>query len=178
MRAGDAKTARILDAARDLVLTHGPRGTSMEAIARAAGIAKPTLYAYFPDKPAVLAALRARLVAEWRTAAFAALDAEGDPVPRIAVALVARHRAATGRLAASPHAEALHDAPAIAAFEAEFRARIEAMLAAAGAARPRFLAQVLLAAGAGIAREAQSAAELGPPLRLLTERLLRPEVSP
>ena len=43
-------------------------------------------------------------------------------------------------------------------------------------ARPRPLAQLLLAGAYGIGRKAQSAAEIGPAIRLLTERLLRPEL--
>ena len=59
MAAPQARKEGILDAAQALVLKHGLRGTSMEAIARQAGVAKPTLYASYPDKPAVFAALLA-----------------------------------------------------------------------------------------------------------------------
>ena len=45
MKAAEGKRETILRAASTLFLKHGLRGTSMEAIARAAGIAKPTLYA-------------------------------------------------------------------------------------------------------------------------------------
>jgi AcrR family transcriptional regulator len=47
---------RVLDAARTL-LAADPRGTTMEDIARAAGVGKGTLYRRYPDKSAVAAAL-------------------------------------------------------------------------------------------------------------------------
>jgi hypothetical protein len=43
-------------------------------------------------------------------------------------------------------------------------------------ARSRLVAQLLLAAAYGIGHKAQSPAELGPALRLLAERLIRPEL--
>jgi hypothetical protein len=49
-------------------------------------------------------------------------------------------------------------------------------LAAAGIERRRQLTQLLLAGAYGIGRKATSPAEIGPAIRLLTERLLRPEV--
>lgn len=172
----------ILDAAQMLILKHGLRGTSMEAIARAAGIAKPTLYAHFPDKSAVFTALLERLIAAWRADFLSALQGEGDVVQRIAAAMTAKHKAVHRLLDSSPHAEELyaeHDrgvAAHFAAFEAELAAKIEAELAAAGVSRPRIVTQFFLAASYGIGRRAQSAAELGPAFRLLSERLLRPEI--
>ncbi len=179
--APEGRRDAILDAAAALILKLGLRGTSMEAIARGAGIAKPTLYAHFPDKTAVFDALIARLVAGWREAFRAGLDGEGDVVQRVAAALAARHKAIHRLLAASPHAEEIcgeHErgGPTIAAFEAEMANAIETALAQAGAARARPLTQLLLAAAEGIARKAQSPAEIGPALRLLAERLLRPEL--
>ena len=64
-----------------------------------------------------------------------------------------------------------------AVLESELGAAIERELAAAGVARPRLLTQLLLAASFGIGRKAQSIAELGPALRLLVDRLVRPELS-
>jgi AcrR family transcriptional regulator len=48
--------ARVLDAAERL-LADDPAGTTMESIAREAGVGKATLYRSFPDKAAVAAAL-------------------------------------------------------------------------------------------------------------------------
>jgi len=55
--AGLEKRNRILDAGLKLALALGVRGTTMEALAQEAGIAKPTLYSYFCDKNAVYAAI-------------------------------------------------------------------------------------------------------------------------
>lgn len=172
----------ILDAAQELILKHGLRATSMEAIAARAGIAKPTLYVYFPDKAAVFSALLDRLIAGWRREFMAALGGEGDVVQRIAAALIAKNKAAWRLLADSPHADELYGeherggAVHFAAFEGELAAALERELAAAGIERARTLTQLLLAASFGIVRKAQSAAELGPALRLLVDRLVRPEL--
>ncbi len=179
---GESKRGRILQAAHALVLKHGLRGTSMEAIARAAGIAKPTLYAYFADKPEIFAALTGELIATWRAECLAALRWEGGVVQRVAAALTARHKAALRLRAASPHAAELFggaDSAAgapLTAFETELGAAIEWELTAAGATRPRLLAQLLLAASSGIAQRATSPAELGPAIRLLSERMIGPEL--
>lgn len=182
MTPAEARRSAVLDAAQMLALKHGLRGTSMEAIARQAGIAKPTLYAYFPDKPAVFAAVLERLIGAWRLEFKAALRSDGDVVQRIAAALTVKHKASHRLLENSPHADELYEehdrgwATQFAAFEAELGTAVEAELAAAGLARARPMTQLLLAASYGIGRKAQSAAELGPALRLLTERLLRPEL--
>ena len=65
--------------------------------------------------------------------------------------------------------------PQFVAFEIEVTTAIERELILARAARPRLLAHLLLAAIDGISREA-SLAELGPAIRLVTERLLGPEL--
>ena len=182
MARSATRTETILDAAQALILKHGLRGTSMEAIAGRAGIAKPTLYAYFPDKAAVFAALLERLAGAWRSEFMAALNGEGDVVVRIAAALTAKTKAVRRLLADSPHADELYGeherggANQFAAFEAEIGVVIERELTVAGAARPRILTGLLLAASYGIARKAQSMAELGPALRLLVDRLVRPEL--
>jgi AcrR family transcriptional regulator len=58
--------ARVLSAARDLFLRDGYASTSMEAVAAAAMVSKRTLYRYHPDKPALLHAVIAELIAGWR----------------------------------------------------------------------------------------------------------------
>jgi len=182
MARSPGRIEAILDAAQALFLAQGLRATSMEAIAARAGVAKPTLYAYFPDKPAIFEALVDRVAAAWRRDFMAALESEGDAVQRIAAALTAKHKAVRRLLADSPHADQLygeHDrgaAPQLAALEAELATVIERELSVAGAQRARLATQLLLAASYGVARRAQSTAELGPALRLLSERLLRPEL--
>jgi len=177
-----AKSAAILEAAQRAFLTHGLRGTSMEAIARAAGIAKPTLYAYFPDKETIYRAVIEGLTAGWFDNFATALGGEGDIARRAANALVAKHKGVMQLLAGSPHAVELYfsrdlAAPQLAALEGRITALFEVELAAAGVGRARFVTQLLLAASEGIARRAQSPAEMGPALRLLAERLILPEIT-
>lgn len=51
------KHRSILDAATDLFLRDGFRGTSMDAVAKAAGVSKQTVYAHFADKKALFTAI-------------------------------------------------------------------------------------------------------------------------
>jgi TetR/AcrR family transcriptional repressor of mexJK operon len=52
-----AKLEAILDAAYDLFSDHGIAATTMDSIAERARVSKMTVYANFPDKPALLAAV-------------------------------------------------------------------------------------------------------------------------
>jgi len=61
--AGADKRSRILAAARTMFLQHGYGETSMDAIARSAGVSKATLYSHFDGKAQLFAAL---IVAECR----------------------------------------------------------------------------------------------------------------
>jgi AcrR family transcriptional regulator len=153
----------------------------MEAVAKEAGIAKPTLYSYFPDKDAVFGGIVEELLAEIGAGFEAGLFGSGDVVTRIGAGLSAKYKAIARLLEGSPHAEELYGEHERSA--ALFRAtedRIEAMVAdelgKAGVARPRQLTPLLLAGAYGVGRKATSVAEIGPAIRLLSERLLRPEL--
>ena len=182
MAPAEAKRDAIIAAAGALLLKHGLRGTSMEAIAREARIAKPTLYAYFPDKDAVFQRVVEQLIAGWRQDFLAALRGEGDLVQRVGAALTAKHKRAMRVLDGSPHAIELygeHDrlsGPQFRRFDAELQAALESELSEAGVLRARLVTQMLLAASFGIGHKATSPSELGPALRLLSERLIRPEL--
>ena len=56
------KREQIMSGAQRLFLTHGYTGTSTDAIARASGVSKETLYAYYPNKEALFAAVLQHLV--------------------------------------------------------------------------------------------------------------------
>jgi AcrR family transcriptional regulator len=62
----------ILDVALELFLEHGYKGTSMEAVARAAGVTKPVVYACFTSKADLFGALldqeEQRMLAQFSTA--------------------------------------------------------------------------------------------------------------
>jgi len=51
------QTTRILDAARDLFSANGYRGTDMSDIARSMGLARNSLYRYYPSKDHILVAV-------------------------------------------------------------------------------------------------------------------------
>ncbi|GAA3630470.1 TetR/AcrR family transcriptional regulator [Microbacterium awajiense] len=69
----DTETA-ILDAALAEVLTHGIRRTTASDIARRAGVARQTLYRYWPDVQAVFAALMTRELVAGLPARTTAVD--------------------------------------------------------------------------------------------------------
>jgi AcrR family transcriptional regulator len=180
MGPSDTKRAAVLGAADSLFLKHGLRGTSMEAIAAAAGIAKPTLYALYPQKQAVFRAVAERRITAWQAEALGALHADGALAARVAATLIAREKAAMGLRIASPHHVELFgpDGEAgdlVQGFEATLSAAIATGLAVGGRETARLLAQLLLAAAEGIGRRATTPAELGPPLRLLCARLIGPQ---
>lgn len=54
------REARILDAALRLFGQHGYSATSMDDVAHAAGLTKPTIYQYFPSKEQLFTAMLAR----------------------------------------------------------------------------------------------------------------------
>ncbi|WP_103666798.1 TetR/AcrR family transcriptional regulator [Pseudanabaena sp. BC1403] len=58
------KTAAILDGAMQIFLEQGYAGTTMDKVASAAGVSKPTVYNHFQDKEALFNALMEKLVIE------------------------------------------------------------------------------------------------------------------
>jgi AcrR family transcriptional regulator len=91
----------ILDTAWALVTEHGLTSVKMSQIAQATGIGRATLYKYFPDVEAILAAWHERHVAG-HLAHLAALQAQpGGAAERLeavleAYALIAHHRGNQG----------------------------------------------------------------------------------
>lgn len=168
---------KILEAALGQFLLNGLRGTSMEAIAKAAGVAKPTLYRYFPDKQALFEAIVAGLVGELREVAEKGLASPGTAAQRCAAALTAKHKTVFRLLENSPHAVELYEAPlgnardALKALETWMIDEMTSAFAAEGRSDARALAQLLHAAADGVARHAKHAEEIGPATRLLAERL-------
>lgn len=181
-RLSPERRQRILEAARFLALRNGLRATTMEAIAREARIAKPTLYGYFPDKEAVFAAIVEDLAADALAAFGAALAAEGGVARRIATALAAKYRTIETLLDGSPHAGELYDeqdrcaGPTFRQVEQQVEAAVAAELGAAGVENPEALSQLLCAAAYGISRKTRDSAGIERAITLLVERLVRPEL--
>lgn len=94
---------RIIDVATTLFLSHGFGTTSIEAVAKRAGISKRTFYHRFSGKEALFEAVVRRLIARW----MPPLDADLLDAPTLAEAL--RHAAEhILNVALTPEALALH----------------------------------------------------------------------
>lgn len=176
------KRDKLLDAARELFLRQGLRATSMEAIARAAGVAKPTLYAYFPDKDAVFLAIVTQVLDDKAKAFAEGLGGPGPVDSRIGAALAAEFAVISTAIGASPHADeffAAHRASAalVAEAEAKVTAQLVAALAEAGVDQAERLARLLLDACFGLAQKNSTRDTLGADIRLLAQRLIAPELA-
>jgi AcrR family transcriptional regulator len=73
----EARRQEILDAAEKLFVRHPERMSSVAEVAAAAGLAKGTVYLYFPGKEEMLLALHERHVAHFFTALLAKLLEKG-----------------------------------------------------------------------------------------------------
>ncbi len=95
-RRAEARPDEVLDAALALFAAQGFAHTTVEAVARAAGLSKAAVYLYFPSKKALLAGLVRRAVKPMADMALEQFGAfRGDPRPVIATAM----RMLAGRLA-------------------------------------------------------------------------------
>ncbi|WP_449393949.1 TetR/AcrR family transcriptional regulator [Devosia riboflavina] len=175
------KRRRILDAARLLFVRDGLRGTTMEALARAAGVAKPTLYGYFSDKDAVFTALLDDL-SDALTAAFeTGMAGPGTVAQRIGMALAGKYGTIAAVIESSPFAEELYSTHS--RFSTRFRALDAQMsetmvqhLREAGVREPVELNRLLQAAAYGVARKLLDEASVRAALPILAERLITPEL--
>jgi AcrR family transcriptional regulator len=178
---GSDKRRRIQEAAWQLVLRHGLRGMTMEALAREAGIAKATLYAQFPDKDAVIASVIDDMLVDLRTAFEAGMASQGTIADKIGAALAGKYGLIFRALEGSPHADEIFNehhryAARFAALDENIKADITSALAKAGAADAPMLARVVLGAAGGIARSVAGAAAIDGAIRLMCRRMITPEV--
>ena len=93
---------RIVEAAVELHSTIGPSRTSFSAVARLAGVTRPTLYAYFPDEPSLFAACSAHGLALDPLPDTSRWVDTDDPWDRLRLALTetyAYYRRNAGRIA-------------------------------------------------------------------------------
>jgi AcrR family transcriptional regulator len=168
----------ILAAGRKVILGVGLRAATMEAIAAEAGVAKPTLYKYFPDKNAIYDSLADAVVAEMKLGFDDALAREGPTAGRIAAALTAKKKFAFRLLHSSPHASEICGEEAegarekIAALERHVEDEITRVLEEEGREGSRPMAQLLIACALGISKSAQFVEQIGPAIRLVVNKLL------
>lgn len=175
------KRMRILAAARELFLRQGLRATTMEAIAKSARMAKPTLYAEYSDKDAVFLAILEQLVADKLAGFETELNRPGPLLERIGGALAAEFGVIASALAGSPHAEELFSAhrqgaALFAASERKVHDRLSDELAKAGVADAERLARLVLDASFGVAQKSIAAETLAADLKLVAARLLGPDL--
>ena len=85
---------KILAKARELFLSQGYAETSMDAVALAASVSKPTLYSRFPTKPDLFEAIVRDRLSVWRTDGETDYDAEDMPIGDWLNLVAVRHLAA------------------------------------------------------------------------------------
>lgn len=181
------KRSAILAAAQTCFWRNGIRRTSIEDVAREAGVAKGTVYLYFASKEELFGSLARELCTAALAAVHAALAARGPLAARLAAALDAKVGYFHRLLAGSLHAAELVDSKAavaersLAELDRDFHSAIDRALSAAkagGDARGRAeLLDLILAAAYGTARQAELRGESSSEvfrarLQLHVERLL------
>ncbi len=169
---------RILDAGFKLSLSHGMRGVTMEALAKEAGIAKPTLYSYFPDKMAVYRAIAQRLFENLKALVIQAISGPGSVSTRIAGALADKHCLIFSLLEGSPHADEIYGdkgrfaAKEVECFERWLEQELVALLKKDGHREPLRYARLVISCAEGIARRGKSREHIGADIKLMCEKLL------
>lgn len=170
------RRAEIVDAARFLGLRFGMKGVSVEAIAREARVAKPTLYSLFANKDEIFAAVMEELIAEMKRVFDEALATEGSPVDKISRALTAKHGASMRLLEGSPHAAELyseHDRVAGPQFkELEMYIRAALLRELGRRKDAEQVAHILMAASYGLVLRAVTIEQLGKDIERLTRGLV------
>jgi TetR/AcrR family transcriptional repressor of mexJK operon len=74
----EARDARLLDVATRLFMERGFDGTSIDAVAEAAGVSKPTVYARYHDKRDLFAAVLRGRIRKWLAPLSAAAEAQAN----------------------------------------------------------------------------------------------------
>ncbi|MBL8632308.1 MAG: TetR/AcrR family transcriptional regulator [Myxococcales bacterium] len=102
-----ATRTRIVEEATRLFSQYGFRLTSVDAIAAAAGCAKPTLYAHFPDKDALFLAVCEHVLSGILARAEAAATSNKPMEQQLCAALSAKYTYLFELVHATPHAAEL-----------------------------------------------------------------------
>ena len=105
----EARDVRLLDVATRLFMERGFDGTSIDAVAEAAGVSKPTVYARYHDKRDLFAAVLRGRIRRWLAPISAAAEAEatetGPKSIKTTLHELSRHMVA---YTLAPEAGALH----------------------------------------------------------------------
>ena len=168
-----SRRAALVEAATRVFLRYGFRKTSMDDLARAAGISRQGLYLHFPTKEALFKDALLTLIATTRAAGRAALDREDLGVEeRLVAAFEAVHGHAIGQPGAEHMNELLETSvelvgPAIADLEEGIVADIARLLRSSGVAAAwkgdgvtaKDLAEQLYSTSCGVKHRVASAAD-------------------
>ncbi len=92
MRAREQRRAQLLDAAMKAVIRFGYRKTTVDDIARQAGVTRATIYNYFPGKDQIFTALVEREIKTLRCAIWKEVDPMDPPQRRLECFVRARYR--------------------------------------------------------------------------------------
>jgi AcrR family transcriptional regulator len=164
----------LVDAARTLLEAGDAAAVTFASVARAAGLARNSVYKYFPDRAALLEAVVVDSAPRWTGPVRAAMEAETSPEERVAayvraqLALVGRGEHAIARaLAAGGDAAALRAGAARA--HQDILAPLVETLAALGDDDPHRTALLLQ----GFVNAATRAVESGDDAEAVTERAVR-----
>ncbi|MCD0442982.1 TetR/AcrR family transcriptional regulator; helix-turn-helix transcriptional regulator [Glycomyces sp. A-F 0318] len=180
-----AETAReaIAAAAAPVFGRYGHRKTTMDMIANAAGLSRPAVYQYFPNKDAVFRAVAARVGAELHAAAAAAGATGATTADRLFNLLAVKLDFAAAAVAPDHRHELVREAAAVAAdlvaaSEAAYTDLVASVLADAreldlGAVTAEDAAALLTDAMVGIARSSATADRMRARLRLLVDLTVR-----
>ncbi|MFI6627077.1 TetR/AcrR family transcriptional regulator [Streptomyces sp. NPDC050528] len=145
-----SKRDDIVTAAVDVFSRYGFRQTSMELLARAAGVSRPALYLHFANKQDVFAAVAARVTDLMTAAAHRARDAEGTPADQVCGVLAVKLETAIGVTEARFRQELIVEAAGMGLTSVE-DGLVDALgELLAGTPEPRETAALLLASTVGI----------------------------
>ena len=121
-RRAEARPDEVLDAALSLFMEQGFARTSVEQVARRAGISKGAVYLYFESKEAILVGLVNRAIAPLSEVLFENITSfEGDPRPALAQILRLMGQVMGQQRNRAVPLIVLHEAPAAPNIAALFR---------------------------------------------------------
>ncbi|MFY3742570.1 TetR/AcrR family transcriptional regulator [Anaeromyxobacter sp. Red801] len=160
-----ARRARLLDAARAILLERGPDALAFGAVADLAGLARPSVYEYFPSRDHLLAALVDAELPAWLAEVRAELERHAAPLDRLGAFVRVqlemfaggKHRvgAALGGGAVRPGPEL---ARTVAATHAQVYALVQPALAALGVQDEPAVARLVAACVADAIRQLKGGA--------------------
>jgi len=167
-----SKRDDIVTAAVGVFSRYGFRQTSMELVARAAGVSRPALYQHFANKQDVFAAVAARVTDVMTDAAHRARDAGRTPADQVYGVLSVKLETAIGVTEARFRQELVSEATAMGLSSAEDRLVDALVDILSEVPEPRETAELLLASTVGIGQSDGTPEALRHRLRRLVDLVL------